>query len=592
MSLPPIRTFGLLLIACCPLTWAQLPETVRPDVRDIAHSGASAPGTSGTFSSFVEAVSNDSGDVAFIAEVTGARSGIWLVPVGQAMELVALSGEPVAGVPGASFSQFNELNLNDDGDLAFLASFFGVPSSANEALFFQPAGGVLELAVREGVSLVASPGEDPVFLARPRLEPVSGERGFVMNHAGCLGFQTDLLNSVGGATGTAVITYFNGTLEAVTASSSPEIQVVGPNPTLNDSGVFAGYVTGSDPNRVFPNGGVQDAVAPDVSGALFSGSFSPPVINSSGAIAFVATLENPPGTPSPVVTTGNSSAIFSTVGGSPRLVARAGNAAPGTTGLFAEFFSVPLIMNDFGEIVFEASSKEDSISRKGLWRADAAGTLRKVAVAGDPVPGLPGHEFAFGSSTTLSQSAVINARGTLVFLALAEPTAGGEALLCLFAEVAGQLLLVLKSGDVIRLADGSTATISRSSAGSIRFAGGTGNSDGRRSALNDEDELTLALTFEPPDGSAVVTLDNVRLAFARVTARPGVVPVPGFDAQARFTLVPGVHYAAATTTDLASGFDEAAALSAVADDIEATELDLPGTAGEDNLFLQLEMTPE
>lgn len=45
---------------------------------------------------------------------------------------------------------------------------------------------------------------------------------------------------------------------------------------------------------------------------------------------------------------------------------------------------------------------------------------------------------------------------------------------------------------------------------SIRFAGGTGNSDGRRSALNDGDELTLALTFEPLAGSAVVTLDNDR----------------------------------------------------------------------------------
>lgn len=591
MIFPLPRKAGLLLLAAlCPTALAQLPESIRPGVLEIARSATPAPGTTGDFVTFLEAVSNDAGDVAFRAELTGARTGVWLAPAGQPAEMIALSGDSVPGLATATFSQFNELNLNDAGDLAFLASFFGAPSSENEALFFRPAGGSLSLAVREGQSLGGDAGEDPVFLARPRLVPVSGERGFVMNNSGRLGFQTDLLNALGGAVGTASITHLNGSTEAVATSNGGGVQVVGPNPTLNASGVFAGYVTGSDPNRVFPNGVSQDSIAPDTSGALFSGAFDPPVINALGAIAFVATLENPPGTTPPLVSSGNRSGIFATVDG-PALIARGGDPAPGTAGVFDEFFSASLILNDLGDIVFEVSAKEGTASRKGLWRASPSGALRKVAVAGDPVPGLPGHVFAFGSNTTLSQTAALNARGTLVFLALAEPIAGGPSELCLFAEVAGRLLLVLKSGDAIRLGDGSAAIISRSSVGSIGFAGGTGNGDGRRSALNDADELTLDLAFEPPAGSAVVTLANVRLEFARTAARPGVFPVPGLDAKARFTLVPGIDYAAATTTDLADGFTEAATVSGGAE-IDDIELPLPGTAGEDKLFLQLDITAE
>ena len=119
-------------------------------------------------------------------------------------------------------------------------------------------------------------------------------------------------------------------------------------------------------------------------GTLGFGQEFKPVLNNAGQIAFMTRLS---GTG---VTTANNRAIWSEGSGTPSLVARSGNQAPGTdTGVNFSGFGCEPALNDAGDTAFYATltgTEVDTTNNSGIW-SEGAGGLALVARTGSQAPG-------------------------------------------------------------------------------------------------------------------------------------------------------------------------------------------------------------
>ncbi len=122
----------------------------------------------------------------------------------------------------------------------------------------------------------------------------------------------------------------------------------------------------------------------DVPGAQFK-TFGPPAIGASKELAFVGTLA-----PGGAVKKSNDSGVWN----AGALIAREGDAAPGTSGTFAAF-GAPLT-SGAGTAVFPATLKKGAgvtaANAAGIWRQQGA-TSQLVARQGDAAPGAGGAVF-------------------------------------------------------------------------------------------------------------------------------------------------------------------------------------------------------
>jgi hypothetical protein len=92
------------------------------EISVIALVGQSAPGVEGaTFSSLSQASVNNSGEIAFQAELSNGGTGIFRLSHGQ-LSVVVLSGQAISGSPGLSFGAIGWPQINDSGTIAFIAS--------------------------------------------------------------------------------------------------------------------------------------------------------------------------------------------------------------------------------------------------------------------------------------------------------------------------------------------------------------------------------------------------------------------------------------------------------------------------------------
>ena len=91
----------------------------------VAKQGGAAPGGS-TFDRFADASINDDGDIGFIGDLaTGA--GVFVRPEGGGLLSAARTGQ--ASPAGGTFETFSDVSdVNDDGDIAFIAQVSGGPS--------------------------------------------------------------------------------------------------------------------------------------------------------------------------------------------------------------------------------------------------------------------------------------------------------------------------------------------------------------------------------------------------------------------------------------------------------------------------------
>jgi hypothetical protein len=215
---------------------------------------------------------------------------------------------------------------------------------------------------------------------------------------------------------------------------------------INANNRFAVY---SDRTSSFQAVARTGAAAPGLGPGVVFGpfAFDDLVQNNQGELVFLGFLRGS------AVTDANDSGIWTNSGGSLRLVAREGQAAPGAGGAVFRNPSVstpfePPAMNDRGHVAFEARVFSQT-GPTGIW-ADEGGGLRLVVLQGQPIPA------AFGSGTFVGvDQPVINNAGQIGFRAeFFEPGFGGVE--SVWREQAGSLELIAREGQVAPGTGGET----------------------------------------------------------------------------------------------------------------------------------------
>lgn len=178
--------------------------------------------------------------------------------------------------------------------------------------------------------------------------------------------------------------------------------------TSNDEGLWSGLP-----------GSIQlvareGSSAPGTTGVFGQNSWTgPSCVNSTGTVAFSASLTGPG------IDSTNNIGIWVGAPGAVALVARAGNPAPGTPAgvVFSGGMQNWLMLNDAGHIVFRANLAGPGVTSSndaGIW-AGLPGALVLVAREGDVAPGTGGVFDLFNYQFEAYPVPVINAAGEVVF---------------------------------------------------------------------------------------------------------------------------------------------------------------------------------
>ena len=308
----------------------------------LARTNDLAPGAGGSvFSSLGSPEFDDRNHVAFVGALRVARgqqNGVWTNVTGR-LQLLARTGGPAPGSPGAKFATLSRVMLPNAGKAMFIATLQsggGVDASNNMGLWVGNTPGALRQLIRKGSSIrvgdtMRTVTNVSLFAAAARKSaPASGstpsEEPKVMDN-----------------TGTTVLRV-----------------------TCNDS--TAGIVTASQ-NEVFTPVAWTNTPAPAPGNqTLIFSAFENPVIDNRGKTAFLATVSGP-GVSSK---NNNNTGIWSNGGGRLALVARTGDKADGG-GVFKQFANP--VTNSRGEVAFKATLRTGVV---GVWWLHG-GKLKRVA---------------------------------------------------------------------------------------------------------------------------------------------------------------------------------------------------------------------
>jgi hypothetical protein len=468
--------------------------------------------------------------------------------------VVAKTGDIAISAPaGRTFNTFSGPTINNSGQVAFFTSFAG---GAGGSGVYSEGGGALHLVARNGM---VAPGTDPS----------TGFSGFttgdllIVNEAGDVAFRASLFGAnITSANNFGIWSTGGGSLHLVARTGSPAPGATsGANfsaintPVLNDAGetAFSGEfaasgLTGNNNSGIWKeNSGVAVPVAiagtpqPGAAGDETFSSFSSPLLNSAGQLAFRAALH---GTN---VDGPNDYTIWKGTPGSLQLVARDGSPIPGS-GPEAKYYTVePPTFNQVGEVAFHASltgSAVNQLNDEGIW-SDTAGTLHEVIREGNPL-------LAGGNSGTYLSQPAINKSGTIAFIdtpvsvspsrlwstegglhvvaseQVPAPGSPGDKFgifhfpsLNAAAHVAfevdlnvfliagkdagiwingpGGLEKIIKTGEQLEVAPGVFKTIDN-----LFFGSGTGNENGQASGFNDHGQIAFRAHFDDSTWAVVV----------------------------------------------------------------------------------------
>lgn len=305
-------------------------------------------------SSFGHPIINNAGQVAFRTQVTGAGVtdandlGIWSEAVGSVGSPAPVAREGDAALPlgaGVVFSSnLDELIFNNNGQAAFFGRLTGpgVTATNDWGIWSEAAGSIGSpgLVAREG-DVAPGLGDGVVYsqLSSP----------LMINDAGQVAFRGVL---------------------------------AGPGVTAQNSSSIWSEAAGSigEPGLVARGG--EDAHGTGT-GVVYS-YFYDPIINDLGQVTFVGALAG-----TGVAATNDHGIWSETAGvlGSPQLIAREGDAAPGTEDgvVFSGGFS-GYMSNNAGQVAFKAGLAGAGISDtndSGLWATDASGLLHLIVQEGD-----------------------------------------------------------------------------------------------------------------------------------------------------------------------------------------------------------------
>ncbi len=377
----------------------------------LARTGGFAPGAieaTATFKTLGHPVI-DSGHVAFLATLGGVapatEPAVIARPPGGAAAVIA-RGTGMAEPGGASFKRFKQVAVAG-GSVALLAELApgtGQPKTTAQSdlgLWASDATHPLKLLLREGQRIGAKTIRTLVTLAAGHGSTGQG-RGWVVN--------------AGGATQVHALAIFTDGSQALLAA-----EMDGDVTVLSSTG---------------PNG----AGAPELTGASFS-SYSFPALNSAGDHTFLGTIKG----------AANGRGIFlnDPATGTYRAIARTGEPAPPLDGAKYLALQDPVLAADGASLAFAAKlTGIRGLGANTLWWLPAGGSLRLLAQAGQHAPGTPEaqHWQAFTSL------AIAPRRGPL-FTAALTPGKGGvtaaNASGVWATDFTGALRLLFRAGDVI-----------------------------------------------------------------------------------------------------------------------------------------------
>jgi hypothetical protein len=435
----------------------------------VARSGTSAP-AGGTYGSFEIPVVGASGQVAFIANLTGGSSpqGIFVGAPG-ALQTVVLQG--TAAPAGGNYGSFSSqpVVVNGSGQVTFYADLTGGSSTGGS--FLAVPGSVQTVALK---GTAAPAGGNYTGIGTPALS-ASGQVAF---QSALSGPETEgIFAGVPGALQTVAIrgapapggsTY--GQLNGVTMNSSGQVAFEGVR-SIGDTGLF------------FGTPGAIQAVALQGSPAPGGGNYgllgSAPELSSTGLLTFRAGLTG----------TFANHAVFAGAPGDLQTVASQGSGAP--AGGSYNNLVVPVI-NDSGQVAFHATLTGGS-SNQGIF-VGTPGSVQALALQNTPAPG--GGTF----SSLDSISHIVNASGQVAFI-------GTTTVRGLYVGVPGALLKVVAEGDTIDLDPGPGSDLRQVATNGLAFNSlQTGRSGWGRS-FTDSGILVYRLTFT--DGTSGVFTSQI-----------------------------------------------------------------------------------
>jgi hypothetical protein len=371
----------------------------------IGRENFAAPGTPAgvLFNNISAPAFNDAGQTAFQSTLKGTgvtntnSTGIWSGAPGS-LSLLARTDSAAPGAPaGAVFTDLGAgvMLLNNAGQTAFDARLIGtgIVTGTNDRGIWSQGSGSLSVTARTADAAPGTGGVFNQFLFDPVIN-ASGQTAFTGGLAGAgVNASNDSAIWAGGTGSLSLVAReadpAPGTGAGVVFSSNFAFN----NPAINDAGqtAFLGFLSGSGVNTANDigiwsqgSGSLQlvaregDAAAGMAAGVVYGNTLSRPVINGAGQTAFGGRVA---GTG---VDSTNNIALWMGDTGSPSLVARSGDPAPGTAAgvvFGSQFFNY--VLNDTGQIAFTADVTGPGVFGQGIWATDSAGTLTLVARTGD-----------------------------------------------------------------------------------------------------------------------------------------------------------------------------------------------------------------
>jgi hypothetical protein len=409
----------LLATAVAGLALLLAPEAIRAQtsgygLRKIALEGEEAPDTEGeTYEgSFSPPAINSAGEVAFGDLISGGdpiNSGIFIDSGGTA-SAVALFDEPSPAPVGGSYTLFGYPTLNDSGDVAFMAAVSG--GSHPQAIFLA-SGGTDTVLVLPGDTAPDTGGGTYTGNVADFNLPDLNDSGGVSFSSEVTGGSLAIASGVfvdSGATEAAFARAF-ATGDPAPGTSGGHYSEFGPA-SQNDAGsvAFTADVTGGAvAGGVFRDSGVSDAAvallgdsAPDTDGGTYS-EFGYPKVNDLGHVVFIAN-----------VTGGTASGgVFLDTGGTDEAVAVEGGTAPDTgEGSYASVNSWGAL-DGSGRVAFSATVTGGDVGAGVFLYDSASEQTSAVALAGQIAPDSGGATFSEFGFVAMNDAGQIAMQATL-----------------------------------------------------------------------------------------------------------------------------------------------------------------------------------
>jgi hypothetical protein len=408
--------------------WVKSNGTFDERVRAGEIAPGANPAVTPKFTGFLGPTLNDAGVVGYLGytDVNTHRAGYWISDC-QTTSAIGVQGSSVTGLAADYSGIFYTPSLNNSGQLAFNAGIQVHGEQEHRYGIFISDPGVTDVVTLKGEP---APGTSGDFSHIGRHYPPVNAQGETATNIGILDPNT------GQSIGTAVYAGNSTTLQLLARSGNN---------------------------------------APGTDGQYSSvGLLSNLPLNSATDTAFRGALQGPS------VSSLNDNGLWRSRAGNVELVAREGDAVPGSSDLFFGGFN-SVVIDDSDQMVFKASlTSITPVVNMSLW-SERNGELSLIAQQGMPAPGTGG---VFSSLPSFGNFST-NGRGQVVFQAVAGGTTGIWA-----QDPSGALRLIVRTGDSIEVAPGDVRTIA-----SFDALYQSGGSDGKSRSFNDAGQIVFNATF-------------------------------------------------------------------------------------------------